>query len=219
MMNPIFMPLLTPALFAMLIAGGLLVVVTDWRLSFAALFVEYLGAAILITQLVLLEVALVKLLVGVLVVTLLIITGWQAGFGQGLVPAGDAFPPRRRLGFEVRTGLPFRFLAVLMVSVAVIYVAGQPQLMLPGLDHAPALNTASYVMLGLGLLNLGLTEEPMNAGMGLLTTLIGFEMFYAAVEPSLAVVALLAGVHFAIGLAVSYLALLHHTAEERQAVG
>jgi hypothetical protein len=218
-MDAFLMSLLTPALFAVLIAGGLLVIVTDWRLSFAALLVEYLGAAILLTQLVLIEVALVKLLVGLLVVTLLTITGWQAGFGQGLVPSGDAFPPRRRLGFEVRTGLPFRLLAVLMVSVAAIYVAGQPGLVLPGLDNAPALNTASYVLLGLGLLNLGLTEEPMNAGMGLLTTLIGFEMFYAAVEPSLAIVALLAGVHFAVGLAVSYLALLHHAADERQMVG
>ncbi len=218
-MNPAFMPLLSPALIAMLLAGGVLVIVTDWRLSYAALFVEYLGAAILVTQLVLLEVALVKLLVGVLVVTLLIITGWQAGFGKGLVPAGDAFPPRRRLGFEVRTGLPFRLLAVLMVSVAAIYVAGQAKFVLPGLDNAPAINMACYVMLGLGLLNLGLTEEPMNAGMGLLTTLIGFEMLYAAVEPSLAVVALLAGVHFAIGLAVSYLALLHHAADEREPAG
>jgi hypothetical protein len=76
------------------------------------------------------------------------------------VPAGDAFPPRRRLGFEVRTGLPFRLLAVLMVSVAALYVASQPQLVLPGLDQAPALITASYVLLGLGLLYLGLTESP-----------------------------------------------------------
>lgn len=213
------MPLLTPALFSLLIAGGVLVIVTDWRLSFVALVVQYLGAALLLTQIVLPQVALVKLLVGLLVVTLLTITGWQAGFGQGLVPAGDAYPPRRRLGFEVRTGLPFRLLAVLMVSVAALYVAGQPELVLPGLDQQPALNTASYVLLGLGLLNLGLTEEPMNAGMGLLTTLIGFEMFYAAVEPSLAVVALLAGVHFAIGLAISYLAMLHHAGEDRQATG
>jgi hypothetical protein len=215
-MNALLAALLTPALFAILIAAGLMVIVTDWRLSFAALFVEYIGAAILLTQLVSLQVALVKLLVGVLVVTLLTITGWQAGFGEGLVPTGDAFPPRRRLGVEVRTGLPFRLLAVLMVSVATLYVAGQPALVLPGLKLAPALNAASYVLLGLGLLNLGLTEEPMNAGMGLLTTLIGFEMFYAGVEPSLAVMALLAGVHLAIALAISYLALLHHADDERQ---
>jgi len=214
-MDTLLVPLLTPALFAILLAGGVLVIVTDWRLSFGALVIEYLGAAILLTQLVLPQVALAKLLVGLLVVTLLTVTGWQAGFGQGLVPAGDAFPPRRRLGFEVRTGLPFRLLAVLMVSVAAFYVASQPSLVLPGLDQAPALNTAAYVLLGLGLLNLGLTEEPMNAGMGLLTMLIGFEMFYAAVEPSLAVVALLAGVHFAIGLSISYLAMLHHAGEDR----
>ena len=209
-------PLLTPALAAMLLAAALLVIVTDWRLSFVALLVEYNGAALLVTQLVLPEVALVKTLVGLLVVTLLAVTGWQAGFGLGLVPEGDVVPPTRRLGFEVRTGLAFRTLAVLMVAVAAAYIASQPRLALPGLADSPALNTASYVLMGLGLLNLGLTEEPMNAGMGLLTLLIGFEMFYVAVEPSLAVAALLAGVHFAIGLAISYLALLHYAGEQQE---
>jgi hypothetical protein len=65
---------------------------------------------------------------------------------------------------------------------------------------------ASYLLMALGLLGLGLTEEPMNAGMALLTLLNGFELFYAAVEPSLAVVALLAAVAFGIVLAVSFLA-------------
>ncbi len=154
------MVLRTPALFAILIAGGLLVIVTDWRLSFGALMIEYVGAAILLTQLVLSEVALVKLLVGLLVVTLLTLTGWQADFGQGRVPADDAIPPRRPLGFEVHTGLTFRLLAVLMVSVAAFYIAGQPQWVLPGLDQSPAINTASYVLLGLGLLNLGHGRRP-----------------------------------------------------------
>ncbi|MCC7359134.1 MAG: hypothetical protein IT317_06640 [Anaerolineales bacterium] len=215
-MADLLMPLLTPALGAVLVAAGLLVAVPDWRLSLVALLVEYLGAAVLLTQLVLPEVALVKLLVGLLVVTLLAVTGWQAGFGLRAVPADGAVPPARRLGLEVRTGLTFRLLAVLMVGVAAAYIASQAHLALPGLEATPALNTASYVLMGLGLLNLGLTDEPVNVGMGLLTILIGFEMFYAAVEPSLAVAAMLAGVHFAIGLAVSYLALLHHADEQRE---
>ena len=56
----------------------------------------------------------------------------------------------------------------------------------------------------------------MNAGLGLLTLLTGFELIYAAVEPSLAVVALLAGVDFAVALAVSYLAFVRYAAPESE---
>ena len=47
-LDALLMALLTPALFAILIAGALLVIVTDWRLSFGALVIEYVGAAILL---------------------------------------------------------------------------------------------------------------------------------------------------------------------------
>ena len=88
---------------------------------------------------------------------------------------------------------------------------------MPGLDKYPSINTAAYSLMALGLLNLGLTEEPINAGMGLLTLLIGFELFYAVLEPALAVVALLAGVQLGIAVAVSYLALLQHAGPESPA--
>jgi hypothetical protein len=202
-------PLATPMLVALFIAGGLLVVVTDWRVSFVALLAEYIGVAVLLTQLVLFEVAVVKLLVGLLVVSVLTLTGWQLNFGRP--PAtGETLPLGRFWAQPMPTGLPFRLMAALMAVVAATYIASQPQLTLPGLDHAPAANTASYLLMALGLVNLGLTAEPINAGMGLLTLLIGFEIFYAAVEPSLAVVALLAGVHFGVALGVSYLAVLQY---------
>jgi hypothetical protein len=97
--------------------------------------------------------------------------------------------------------------------VVAFYLSAQRDLMLPGLEARPVLNVASYVLLALGLTSLGLTEEPMNAGMGLLVLVNGFELFYAAVEPSLAVVALLAAVELAIALAVSYLATLQYSRE------
>jgi hypothetical protein len=104
-----------------------------------------------------------------------------------------------------------------MVAVAALYLSGQPNLALPGLDTGSAINSASYLLMALGLLNLGLTEEPMGAGFGLLTLLLGFETFYAAVEPSLAVVALMAAVQVSVALAVSYLAGLQHGPEQDQA--
>jgi hypothetical protein len=101
---------------------------------------------------------------------------------------------------------PFRVVAVAMAIVTAASLAGQPNVFLPGLS--PVLKMAGYLLCGLGLFSLGLSEEPMRAGLSLLTLLSGFELLYVVVEPSLAIVALLAGVDFAVALAVSYLALV-----------
>jgi len=199
--------LATPALTILMAAAILLVIFNDWRLSLAALAAQYLCAAVLIAQIVLWQVAAVKLLVGMLVVAILLITGLQVYFGRRAGTRTLAFP----------TGFPFRVLAAAMVAVAAWYTANQPNYLLPGLQAAPALNVAAFVLTALALLNLGLTEEPVNAGAGLLTLLTGFGLFYAAVEPSLAIVALLAAVEFGVALAVSYLALVQYTALEKGA--
>jgi hypothetical protein len=102
-------------------------------------------------------------------------------------------------------------MATLMFVIAAIYLASQPNMVLPGLQVVPAINNASYLLMALGLLNLGLSEEPMRAGTGLLTLMTGFEIFYAAVEPSLAIIALLAAAEFGVALAVSYLTVLQHS--------
>jgi hypothetical protein len=64
---------------------------------------------------------------------------------------------------------------------------------------------ACYLLVGLGLLLIGLSEAPMQVGFGLLTFLSGFDLFYVALEPSLAVAGLLGAVSFLIALAMAYL--------------
>jgi len=205
-MAALLAPFTTLALVALLLAGGLLVVLSDWRAGIVALLVEYAATALLLTQLVIGEVALAKLITGLLAAGIFTITAWQLNFGRPATPGVPAWQMR----LETPTALPFRLMAVIMVVVSALYVAGQPSLALPGLDSGSAANSASYLLMALGLLNLGLTEEPLSAGIGLLTLLLGFEIFYAAVEPSLAVVALLAGVELSVALAVGYLAALQH---------
>jgi hypothetical protein len=60
----------------------------------------------------------------------------------------------------------------------------------------------------MGLLQLGFQEEPVKVGIGLLTIISGFEVAYTTIEPSLAVMALLATVHLGIAVVVSYLLLI-----------
>lgn len=210
-MSELLPTLTSPALVSLAVAAGLLVVVTDWRLSYVALLVVYAGVAILMAPLVLLEVIAVKLLVGLLVTGILAVTGAQLRFGRAPAAGAAAGPETRpQPSFQTPTNFPFRLVSAAMALAAAWYVAAQPRFVLPGLESAPAVNSAAILLMALGLLNLGLTEEPMNAGMGLLVVVLGFELFYAAVEPSLAVTALLAGVEFAIALAVSYLAFVGH---------
>lgn len=201
--------LVTPALLALMTSATMLVLFNDWRIRLAALAFQYAGATVLVMQLVLPVVAAAKLIVGLLVVSILTLTASQMNFGRTAAEAeAEARTPLRQI--EVPTGFPFRVLVTIMVGAAALYLASQPALALPGLQRTPALNTASYLLMALGLLNLGLTEDPMRAGMGLLTLMMGFEVFYAAVEPSLAIVALLAAVEFGIALAVSYLTVLQY---------
>jgi len=220
-MSELLSRLVTPALVGLILTASCLVIFNDWRLSFAALAAQYLFAAALVAQIVIWQVAAAKVLAGLLVVGILIFTGSQAGFGRRgppptspLTVAGETAPRAR---FEFPTSFPFRLLASVMIAVAAGYLASQPGFALPGLPLG--LNLASYLLLALGLLNLGLTEEPMNAGTGLLTLLTGFELLYAALEPSLAVAALLAAVEFGVALAVSYLALLQYAAAEKESGG
>jgi hypothetical protein len=201
--------LVTPAFLALMTSATMLVLFNDWRIRLAALAFQYTAATALVLQLVLPVVGAAKLIVGMLVVSILTLTASQFGFGRTREEAAaEARTSLRR--FEVPTGFPFRVFVTLMVGAAAVYLASQPALALPGLQRAPVLNTSSYLLMAFGLLNLGLTEDPMRAGMGLLTLMTGFEVFYVAVEPSLAIVALLAAVEFGIALAVSYLTALQY---------
>ncbi len=203
------MRLTTPAFLALMTSATMVVLFNDWRIRLAALAFQYAGATVLVLQLVLPVVAAAKLIVGLLVVSILTLTASQMNFGG--TPEEAAAEARTSLRrFDVPTGFPFRVLVTIMAGAAALYLASQPALELPGLQGNPVLNTASYLLLALGLLNLGLTEDPMRAGMGLLTLMTGFEVFYAAVEPSLAIVALLAAVEFGLALAVSYLTVLQY---------
>jgi hypothetical protein len=215
-MDEILPRLFTPALVNLLLAATALVLFNDWRIRLTALAVQYTTAAILITQVVVPEVAIAKFVVGCLVVAILVITAAQLNFGQ-VVAGGPAAVPlvdADSSHSEVPTGLPFRLLAALMFIIASVYLATQPNRVLPGLEVAPAITIPAYLLIALGLLNLGLSDEPMRAGTGLLTLMLGFEIFYAAVEPSLAVTALLAASQFGVALAISFLTTLQQNLPE-----
>lgn len=205
----------------LLITGAILTLTVDWRMSFAALAVQYALVAVLLTQTVDVPVAAVKGLAGVLVVMILTLTGQQVDFARvararrevrsaatRITDLRDRFAQLRRI--ELQTNFPFRVVAVLLAAAIVGYLVVEQGVAFPGVPIG--LTFAGGLLVALGLLSLGLTEEPMNAGMGLLMALSGFELIYLSLERSVAVVALLAGLHFGLAIAASYLALLRYAA-------
>jgi len=198
-----------PAGMGVAIAATLLVTSRDWRLNVFALAAQYFFLTLLMTQVVRVEMAAVKGLIGWVICLVFYMTEQQAqSLGQEAKSSEDLglegwFGARLHLwkqeGISVQAG--FRLLAALMVGAA-IYVgaAGIPLPQLPA-----SLSLICYYLTGLGILLLGLSEDPLRVGVGLLTILSGFDLFYVALEPSLVVTGLLGSISFVVALGTAYL--------------
>ena len=105
-------------------------------------------------------------------------------------------------------GLPFRLLAVVLTGLVASSVLNS----YPLPEMPRDISFACYWLALIGLLAMILTAEPLKAGLGLLTFMAGFELFYAALESSLSVadllraVGLLGIVNLFMALAIAYLA-------------
>jgi hypothetical protein len=96
----------------------------------------------------------------------------------------------------------------LMMALVIWAIATAPGNQLPLVSAH--VNLAIYALAGLGLLGLSLTGEPLKAGMGLLTFLTGFELFYNALEQSVAMLVFLAVANLLVVLVIAYLTQSRH---------
>ncbi|MFN8595324.1 MAG: hypothetical protein U0559_03965 [Anaerolineae bacterium] len=195
-------------LIGLLIAAGLLVVLVNWRLLIFALGAHYLLIGLMLTRAVPIELAAVKALVGVMICPVLFITARRVRWGQIDEEEGDSEPPRRRsiIGWLISPGLPLRLLAASLTAVLAVSLAQRNPLSIVGDPSLSRdLTVATFGLLLLGLLNVVLNENPLKAGLGLLSLLAGFEMFYTVVDPTLTIVGLLGLTNLIIALAISYL--------------
>lgn len=173
------------------LAGAALVLFDRVLPLLVALLLKYLALSVLTMAPLGQSVALVKLLAGVLTVVLL----WS-----GIRQVGS---PREIAGVGLMERIPFRVVGLLLVLTAGWGVGRAPWTQVQGMN-APAELSAS-LMLAVGLMQIALFQRPFRLGLGLLTTLAGFEVIYASIEPSLAVVALLAGINMGLAIVVGYL--------------
>lgn len=183
------------ASIAAAVTGALLVLSDNRRLLLATLAAQYFFVAWLVSLSLPLQVAAAKLVAGLLACAIIAVAlanvGWS---GQFMTPE------------TIPSGLIFRTIAVCLVLFAAFGLGGDIWSALPKIS-----TVASYgatFLIAMGLLQLGFQEEPVKVGIGLLTIISGFEVAYTTIEPSLAVMALLATVHLGIAVVVSYLLLI-----------
>jgi hypothetical protein len=205
MMNWIEELAIIPAM-GVALTGGLLILFDNRRLLILALAVQYLFAGWMAALALPIQVAATKVVAGLMACAILTLT-WTALGWRVQEKTTQAIP----------SGRAFRVIAVLLVFAAAGGIGRSNWMMLPGITSLAMLG--STLSISFGLLQLGLSEEPTRISVGLLTLLAGFEVAYSAIEPALAVIALLAAVHLGIALVVGYILLLEKGLDEKKEEG
>lgn len=202
-----------PAVVGLILTAASIFLSSHWRLSLAALLIQYLLVALTLTRLIQPELATVRGLVGVLVVSILYMTARRAD-ERRLPEEEDGKTQFLGLSLGWSTsglGLPLRILALLLFALALVRFFPDYLSLLPGaVASSPQLPSeiafASLWLAGVGTAGLLLSGDAMRVAPAALTILAGFDLVYAGLEPNLAVVGFFGALTLIAALAFSYLA-------------
>jgi len=180
-----------------------LMLVRDWRWNIILLAFQYLGVFILTLQHWPLGMASVK-----------VVAGWMSAAILGMTRSGlsnedseaESVWPRGRL---------FRLFAAAIILLIVAVVTPNVDSMMA--DAGFPVTNGSLLLIGMGLLNLGITVRILPVTIGLMTVLAGFEILYSSVEGSVLVAALLAVINLGLALVGSYL-MIASNAQETESI-
>ena len=202
-----------PAIVGLILTAAVIFLTSDWRLSLTSLLVQYVLVGLTLTRFVQAELAVVKILVGVLIVCMLFLSARHVRDGSDAQETSE--DGLQFLGMHVgwRTGplgLPLRILTLIMVFVAAFHFFDDYRMLLPVLDGGNAAVPAdiafvSMWLAAMGLMGLVISGDPVRVAPAVLTTLTAFELVYALLEPDLAVVGAVAALMLMAALALAYL--------------
>jgi hypothetical protein len=164
----------------------------DWRLSLGALAVQYVAAFWLITRHLPFVMGSAKL-----------ITGWMVVAALGMTRLGLPSTEDEKEETILPHGAWFRVTLVCIIALFTLGATPRVESAIPGLGWQVI--AGSLILMGAGVVHLGLTSDPLNVIIGLLTMLTGFEILYAAIESSILVAGLLAITNLGLGIVGSYL--------------
>jgi len=107
---------------------------------------------------------------------------------------------------SIKFGPIFRILTAGIVLLTIISVVRHSETWLSMISIP--IRWGSFILISFGLLQLSLTSHPLRVIIGLLTSLSGFEIIYAAIETSTLVTGLLAGVNLGLALVGVYMLIV-----------
>jgi hypothetical protein len=204
-----------PAAYFVLLTASMILIFRDWRWSLFALLVQYLVVGLLYADVMPAHMAFTRVLVGAFVCLILYITARQVNWGR--IPEDVAEEEEEQLTgtrlllfgiYSLTTDIPFRIFLALLVALSIWAVAHRIELQLPALPTH--INLAVISLVGMGIVTTALTSEPMKSGIGILTFLIGFELFYGTVEQSAVMLALSSIAMLIVSVAIAYLIQARH---------
>lgn len=204
----------SPAVVIVLVAAFVAVALWDMRLALPALLAHYLIAGLLYVDVLDPRLAVVYVLTGLFVTAILLVTAWQVNWGRpasGLSAEDIArlgLPRRRRLGRFLITDRWLLRLGLAGLVLAAALWAGQSAALPLGVvpDELAYIEPAIIGLVGLGLVGLATTAEPLHAAVGLLLLLTGFSLFYGFLDQSLAMTVALVVAQMTVALVAGYLA-------------
>lgn len=191
------------AVFLIFIATLSLLIKQDWRWSLASLSLLYLGVFWLTQIHWTISMSAVKL-----------VTGWMVATILGITRAALTPEPVSALDHSWSQGRFFRILSGALALILALSATPSIAKLLPGIGIPEV--AGSLILMTMGILLLGLTNQPLQTVIGLLTFLAGFEIIYAAVENATLVAALLATINLGLALVGSYLLIAGTDEKERE---
>jgi len=181
-----------------------LLLARDWRWLIGYLSVQYIAVFILTLQNWPLGMASVK-----------VIAGWMGSTILGMTRSGLMEDDTNQEKDILPQGRLFRLFAAGIIGL--IVAAAAPRVDAIMADAGFAVTAGSLLLIGMGLLHLGVTDQILRVTIGLMTVISGFEILYSAVETSVLVAALLAMINLGLAMAGSYL-LIASSAKEADTV-
>jgi hypothetical protein len=166
------------------VAAALLMLLSDsWRWTIAGLAIQYLVVFLLVAQIWPIGLAAIKL-----------VAGWLAGVLLSMVNSPKQL---EETFFSPRSAKIFRLFSAGLILMIVFAVTPSVNTLLPLPYHYLLIG---LMLIGMGVLQFGISQRHLRVILGLLTLLSGFEVIYSSLEGSALLAAILAAITLALGL-------------------
>ena len=192
-----------PAVLLACAGAAAIVVARDWRLSLFGFALVSLMLALLLSQIIPTDWALMQAITGGLIAVILFLSARQLRWTP------DCGQPWERRWPNLASLTSFRLLALVLAAVSFAVVRGR--IAIPGLD--PLFRDALLWLVMMSLLGLSLHTEPLHAGLCLLVFVGAAELLVFTLFQRRVLVGLWMGGQVLLGLAIAYLVVAHGLAE------